>query len=80
MKVLFRCGCEGVVKDSATGDDPPTCREHGARIARVSVRPPSFVGTVSGPYATTRALAPASPVIGEARLVLKAPPQESTHG
>lgn len=74
MQALFRCGCTARLTDAQTGGDAPRCAVHHAHIARVlMVRPPSFTGCCSGPYATTKALDPASPLLAESRLTLRPP-------
>lgn len=69
--IRFACGCVSRLREEQTGGDPPTCPTHGARIVRVTVRPPHFRGLVSGPHAQTMALDPATPTIGTAVLRLK---------
>lgn len=64
MTVTFRCGHRREIADSFTGT--PRCGECAETVvARVKVRPPSFVGLVRGPYATFRDL---EPVIVDLRL------------
>lgn len=50
MTLTFRCGHTQDRPDSYTAQ--PSCPTCGERVVvRVTVRPPSFVGTVRGPFA-----------------------------
>ncbi len=72
MQALFRCGCAARLTDAQTGGEAPRCALHHAAVARVLLaRPPHFTGCCSGPYATTRALDPASPALAETHLKLR---------
>jgi hypothetical protein len=80
LRLYFRCGCEALLPESKTGGEPPRCSAHHAGIARVVTRPPSIVGTATGPHVTTQAMDPAYPTLrqeGHGPLVLKGP---ETHG
>lgn len=67
MTVLFKCGHNGQVKDG----EEPRCACGETRVFRSNAKAPRFVGTATGPHVTTRALDPATPTIGDARLSLK---------
>jgi hypothetical protein len=57
MTVTFRCGHATTLPDTyAAAPSCPTCRE--MVVSRVTVRPPSFTGTVRGPFASYQDLGP----------------------
>lgn len=75
--LLFRCGLRARVKDG----EEAICRVHGkgCGVARLlNPTPPRIEGMASGPHVRTKAMTPATPTIGEARLRLK--PLEPTEG
>ena len=57
ITVKFACGHSISVAENAAWQ--PKCETcHELRVSRVYARAPRFVGTVSGPYAQTKGLAP----------------------
>jgi hypothetical protein len=81
MTFRFRCGCTGTLADSKSGEDVSgvRCSVHRAPIAAaVMPRAPRFVGAVSGPHATTRAVEPAAVTLAAETLKLR--PVDGPHG
>lgn len=75
LRVLFRCGHQGIVKDG----QEPLCVCGERRVVRAldtHKLTPRIVGTASGPHVQTKFMDPATPSIGESRLRLK--PLEQT--
>ena len=56
ITVSFACGHDLQVKESATWT--PVCHCGSNQVTGVKARSPHFVGTVTGPYAEYKALAP----------------------
>lgn len=73
MRVLFRCGHEGRVKET----QPPLCHCGERGIARCFAPPPRFVGKATGPLVATKDLDPITVQIGESPLKLR---QETSDG
>lgn len=69
MRLLYRCGHIGEHREGKE----PVCVECGCQgIARVLNAPaPRFVGVATGPHVRTKAMDPATPVIGETPLKLR---------
>lgn len=77
MKLLFRCGHDGMFRENQT-PTCPTCGEKG--VSRAFAPAPRFVGTATGPHVTTQALEPITVNLAQSGpLKLKAEP-ETTHG
>jgi hypothetical protein len=70
VTITFRCGHSVTLPDTyAATPSCPTCRE--MVVSRVNVRPPSFTGTVRGPFASYQDLGP---------LAVDLTSKESDHG
>lgn len=69
IRVRFVCGHQQEVKDTISA--APICACGERRIAHVDAPPPHFVGTVTGPTAEYREMAPATVSLAPTPLPLK---------
>ncbi len=57
IRLTFQCGHSSTIDEKATEASCPICGNR--QVTRVIARPPQFIGTCTGPYATTKSIEPA---------------------